>query len=237
MTEDAAACCVARSVTKRAKCRESGIAPVACAHCMCDDKPLMKCVACSVAHYCCKEHQLAHWPKHKAMCARFKKMTKEQLQQRVWQQHFSIMSLCAELHDLTSAKAPHASASATTPGHSDVMFLCSGNASSAAAEAALALQHVMGVGEHARECARVHRFAIARHCCGDRDWHQCVSYRRVRKDTEYISNRFGAGDDYLVRIPRNAFTVISPTGKCCLNDLSSILRLIPPFHSSIHSVA
>lgn len=151
MTEDAVACCVARSVAKRSTGKESGIAPVACASCMCDDKPLMKCVACGVAHYCCKEHQLAHWPKHKAMCARFKKMPKELLQQPVWRKHFSIMSLCTELHDATGTKTTHASSSATTPGPSDVMFLCSGQASPAAAEVALALRHVMGVGEPACE--------------------------------------------------------------------------------------
>lgn len=38
---------------------------------------LMTCTSCRSVQYCCKEHQVGDWPKHKVFCKRFRKLIKE----------------------------------------------------------------------------------------------------------------------------------------------------------------
>jgi len=144
MTEDAAACCVSRNSTKLNPARTNDkSAPIACGHCMCDDKPLLTCTSCGISSYCCKQHQAAHWPRHKLMCARFKKSLADAPKEGAWQQHFSTLAICAELHDCANGKVPPSSA--PHPSHADVMFLCSARASPAASVLTSALLQAMGV--------------------------------------------------------------------------------------------
>ena len=148
LTEEAAACCVSRGGMQSSRSRGQQLAAtaasIACSHCMCDDKPLLKCTACGIAHYCCKEHQAAHWPRHKPMCARHKKLAQQQQQQQqqhaATQQHSSIVSLCAELFDSTRSQTTGSS----RPSHADVMFMCTARATDAASEVAAAVRGLMG---------------------------------------------------------------------------------------------
>ena len=209
ITEDAAACSVIRhSPNPASTIGNSPIAAAACAHCLCDDKPLMSCSACSVAHYCCKDHQAAHWPRHKPMCARLKKMQKGQLEDGPWRQHFSIMCMCAELLDCSggpsSASAPDVS---SRPAQSDIMFLCAGRASPAATLVTSTLSQMTGKDVHACECLARHLRAppIARLRYGD-----SLCWRAALLHSAFM--RFNTGCECLVRVPRNAFTVLSPSG-------------------------
>ncbi len=156
LTEDPAACCVSRNATKRSSGGgNAGISPVSCALCMRDDAPLMKCAACGAAHYCCKEHQVAHWPRHKTMCALLKKITKEELQQPEWQQHYSVICLCAHLIESASSSGPaRPSAASVSPGHDDIVFLCTTQLSPAASAVTSALARMLG--NAANECERGH---------------------------------------------------------------------------------
>ena len=143
LTEEPAACCVARNIDKVAKAGgKTAVSPVACARCMCDDKPLMSCTACGMAHYCCKEHQKEHWPTHKPLCARLKSTPKEQLQQAMWTHHFSIMCMCIQLLSSTRANT----ASASRPSGSDIMFLCAARPAPAASAVTSALSHMLDDG-------------------------------------------------------------------------------------------
>jgi len=38
---------------------------------------LLTCTSCKSVQYCCKEHQVEDWPKHKVFCKRFRKLIKE----------------------------------------------------------------------------------------------------------------------------------------------------------------
>jgi hypothetical protein len=143
MTEDAAACCVSRNSTKLKPARTNDkSAPIACGHCMCDDKPLMTCTSCGVSRYCSREHQAAHWPRHKFMCARFKKSLADAPKEGAWHQHFTTLAICAELHDCANGKV--STSSAPRPSHADVMFLCSARPSPAASVLTSALLQTMG---------------------------------------------------------------------------------------------
>ena len=166
MTEEAAACCVVRGDKQNGGniglLHSSASASAACNHCMCDDKPLMQCTACCVAHYCCKEHQAAHWPRHKAMCARYKRLSQQQQQQHDHSHMFSsIVSLSAALVDLTQAQTT--SAPAARPSHADITFMCSARASPAAAAVMSAMSVVMGDGTHAGTCCMLHAIRHTTH--------------------------------------------------------------------------
>jgi hypothetical protein len=39
-----------------------------CAHCAVMTRKLRKCGGCSMARYCCRDHQANHWPVHKLQC-------------------------------------------------------------------------------------------------------------------------------------------------------------------------
>ena len=168
MTEEAAACCVVRGDKQNGGniglLHSSASASAACNHCMCDDKPLMQCTACCVAHYCCKEHQAAHWPRHKAMCARYKRLSQQQQHQQQQHDHShmfsSIVSLSAALVDLTQAQTT--SAPTARPSHDDITFMCSARASPAAAAVMSAMSVLMGDGTHAGTCCMLH---VTRHTC------------------------------------------------------------------------
>ncbi len=155
LNEEPAACCVSRNVHKSPHRDAKGaVAPVACAQCMRDDSALMKCAACGIAHYCCKEHQVSHWPRHKTTCSRFKKIAKEELQQPEWLHHYSVMRLVSELIDSVNATGVARScASAVSPGHNDIMFLCTTPVSPAASAVTSALTRIVGDAPSACECA------------------------------------------------------------------------------------
>ena len=49
-----------------------------CHHChkWGDTKKILKCRGCLHARYCCKEHQVADWAKHKVICKQLKEKAK-----------------------------------------------------------------------------------------------------------------------------------------------------------------
>jgi hypothetical protein len=201
LTEEPAACCVARNIDKVAKAGgKTAVSPVACARCMCDDKPLMACTACGIAHYCCKEHQKEHWPTHKPLCARLKIIPKEQLQQAAWAQHFSTMCMCTELMFSTRANP----ASASRPSSSDIMFLCAARPAPGASAVTSALSQMLGdEGRDGESAACV--------CCDSNCRRTGSSHTSYPQHPDDLTLLF-AVQDFLMRIPRNAFTVLSPTG-------------------------
>jgi hypothetical protein len=81
------------------------------------------------------------------MCAQYKKMQKGQLEEGPWKQHFSVMSICAEL---LQSCAPEA---ARCPTQADIMFLCAGRVSSAASAVMSALCQMTGKDTDACKCA------------------------------------------------------------------------------------
>ena len=64
---DAGPCAVQR-------CNRCAAARRACAlpGCGAADGPLKHCARCMRASYCCKQHQMEHWPSHKAACMRWR---------------------------------------------------------------------------------------------------------------------------------------------------------------------
>jgi hypothetical protein len=194
MTEDAAACCVSRNSTKLKPARTNDkSAPIACGYCMCDDKPLMTCTSCGVSRYCSREHQAAHWPRHKFMCARFKKSLADAPKEGAWHQHFTTLAICAELHDCANGKV--STSSAPRPSHADVMFLCTARPSPAAAVLTSALLQTMGddgpMSKPIPSLLHAHVCAVERSC---------------------FTPTSHPGCEYLLRVPRNAFSVMSPAG-------------------------
>ncbi|KAH0524055.1 hypothetical protein TsFJ059_008974 [Trichoderma semiorbis] len=44
-----------------------------CSHCQVAGPKLLRCNGCLAVRYCSREHQAAHWPKHKSACSKIKK--------------------------------------------------------------------------------------------------------------------------------------------------------------------
>ncbi|CAM9650152.1 unnamed protein product, partial [Choristocarpus tenellus] len=44
-----------------------------CAKCLEEGRSLLKCTGCRMVLYCCKEHQVVHWPEHKGYCKEMRK--------------------------------------------------------------------------------------------------------------------------------------------------------------------